>query len=355
MRLTYFAYLAAAICLAGTLYRLGRWCVLPLGTESRQSTPARRLASAVRAVVVALLDPRRLWVILHAHVVDVIGQIHILRQSPLRWAMHMALCYGTLLLLLLHTFDEQVTARLFSDYASTLNPFMFLRNLLGLLVAAGVIVALVRRRGDRVPQRMTRRADRLLLVLLAAIIASGAALEATQIISSTLFDQMVVDYMGSDDSEEIAPLKAYWAVRFDVAFTPSPATDPALLEQGGQLHADYCAACHSHPASAVLAYPLALAIKPLAAPLARIELETGLWYAHYLISCLALTLLPLRGVRFAIWPMVMMIVSASSRVVWFSSKVGLNRLFASNTDRTFFTSRPSTLSPSRLTVLGPQR
>ncbi|MCK7507755.1 MAG: hypothetical protein MZV70_29360 [Desulfobacterales bacterium] len=44
---------------------------------------------------------------------DVIGQIHILRQSPLRWAMHMALCYGTLLLLVLHTFDEQVTARLF--------------------------------------------------------------------------------------------------------------------------------------------------------------------------------------------------------------------------------------------------
>ncbi|MCK7507757.1 MAG: hypothetical protein MZV70_29370 [Desulfobacterales bacterium] len=37
------------------------------------------------------------------------------------------------------------------------------------------------------------------------------------------------------------------------------ATDPALLEQGGQLHADYCAACHSRPASAVLAYPLALA------------------------------------------------------------------------------------------------
>ncbi|MCK7507756.1 MAG: hypothetical protein MZV70_29365 [Desulfobacterales bacterium] len=52
---------------------------------------------------------------------------------------------------------------------------------------------------------MTRRTDRLLLLLLAAIIASGTALEATQIISLTLFDQMVVDYMGSDDPEEIAP------------------------------------------------------------------------------------------------------------------------------------------------------
>lgn len=292
MRLTYFAYLAAAVCLAGTLYRLGRWCTLPLGLESPKSTPGRRLASATRAVAVALLDPRRLWVLLRAFLLDVVGQVHILRQSPLRWAMHMALCYGTLLLLLLHTFDDQVTARLFSDYASTLNPFMFLRNLLGLLVAAGVIVALVRRRGDRMRQCMTRHADRLLLVLLAATIASGAALEATQIISPTLFDQMVVDYMGSDDAEEIVPLKAYWAAHFDVAFTPAPAADPKLLEQGALLHADYCAACHSRPGSAILAYPLALAIKPLAAPLSRIELETWLWYAHFMISCLALALLP---------------------------------------------------------------
>jgi len=292
MRLTYFAYFAAAICLAGTLYRLGRWFVLPLGPESRATTPGRRLVAALRAVAAALADPRRLGRLMRAGVLELFGQTHILRQSPLRWAVHLALCFGILTLLLLHTFDDFTVARLFPDYASTLNPFMFLRNLLGALALAGAIVALARRWRQSAKARMTRHADRLLLGLLAAIIVSGAALEAAQIVSPNLFDQMVVDYMGSDDPDEIAPLKAYWANYFDVAFTPPPESDPALLEQGAQLHGDYCAACHDRPASAVLAYPLARAIKPLAAAMAQIELETWLWYAHYLLSCLALALLP---------------------------------------------------------------
>ena len=292
MRLTYFAYLAALICLAGTLYRVGRWFTLPLGPESLETTPVRRCIDAARAVRSTVVRPRRLWRLLRAGALEVLGQAHILRQSPLRWAVHLSLCFGTLALLLLHTFDDVTLARFISGYASTLNPFMFLRNLLGVLVLVGAIVALARRRGKEAEARMTRPADRLLLGLLAAIIVSGAALEATQIVSPTLFDQMVVDYMGSDDPEEIAPLKAYWAEYFDVAFAPLPAADPAQLDQGARLHGDYCAACHARPASAVLAYPLARAIKPLSAAMARIDLETGLWYAHYLISCLALALLP---------------------------------------------------------------
>jgi heterodisulfide reductase subunit C len=292
MRLTYFAYIAAAICLAGTLYRLGRWFVWPLGPESRQSTPVNRLAGALRAAAAALTEPRRLGRLLRAAGLEVLGQIHILRQSPLRWAVHLSLCFGILILLPLHVFDDYTLAPLLPGYASTLNPFMFLRNLLGALMLAGAGVALARRWRQSAKARMTRRADRLLLGLLAAIVFSGAALEAAQIVSPTLFDQMVVDYMGSDDPDEIVPLKAYWAEYFDVAFTPPPQADPALLAAGAGLHGDYCAACHDRPASAVLAYPLARAIKPLAAVMARIELETWLWYAHYLIGCLALALLP---------------------------------------------------------------
>lgn len=292
MRLTNFAYLAAVVCLAGTLYRVGRWFTLPLGPESQETTPLRRYIHAARAMLTTVVRPRRLGRLLRALLLEVLGQIHILRQSPLRWAVHLSLCFGILILLLLHVFDEYTLAPLFPGYASTLNPFMFLRNLLGVLALAGVIVALARRWGNKARERMTRRADRLLLGLLAAIIASGAALEAAQIVSPNLFDQMVVDYMGSDDPDEIAPLKAYWAAYFDVAFTPLPEADPALLEAGAGLHGDYCAACHDRPASAVLAYPLARAIKPLAAFMARIDLATWLWYAHYMLSCLALALLP---------------------------------------------------------------
>ena len=61
---------------------------------------------------------------------------------------------------------------------------------------------------------------------------------------------------------------------------------------GRLLHLDYCAACHSHPGSAFVAYPIARILKPLSGVLDRIRLDIGLWYFHYLVSCLALAYLP---------------------------------------------------------------
>lgn len=291
MFLTYCAYSALIICLLGTGYRIGRWFALPLGPEARSTSALTRAGATIKAVAGIVVHPRQLMRMAHVVIVEVLFQVHILRQSPLRWAMHMMLFYSMLLLLLMHTFDDQITARLFTDYASTLNPFLFLRNLLGLLLIAGVIIAWTKRRREL--RQFTQSRDRWLLALLGAIVVTGVALEATQIISATLFDQMVVDYMGSDDPEEIEPLKAFWAARFDVAFAPMTAmTDPNAMETGRELHESYCAACHSRPASAVLSYPVALAIKPVAEPIDRIDLATWLWYAHYLISCLALALLP---------------------------------------------------------------
>ncbi len=240
-----------------------------------------------------MVHPRRLGAILRAFLLEIVLQGQILRQSRLRWIMHLFLFYGILLLLLMHTFDSTITKHLFRGYESTRNPYLFLRNLLGLLVLAGVLIALLRRRADPVLRATTQRADRLLLVLLSGIILSGVFLEAVQIVSPALFDQMVADYMGSDDPEEIAPLKAYWADQYAVGFSPQPPLNDAdLMIEGRRLHEDYCAACHSRPRSAVLSYPLALSIKPIAVRLDRAGVETWLWHAHFIISCLALALLP---------------------------------------------------------------
>lgn len=294
--LTFSAYLAAIICLAGSLYRLLRWCALSMGPESRGDM-GRRVTAALAAIAGAM-RPDRFRALVRAVFWEILLQRHVLRQSRRRWLTHLLLFWAMVLLLPMHVFDDWITARLFTGYASTLNPFMFLRNLLGVLVLAGVIAAWHRRRSEPMLRRTTARADRWLLALLAALALSGAALEAVQIISEAMFDQMVVDYMGSDDPEEIAPLKAYWAARFDVAFgEPLTAAGPAALAAGRRVHEDYCAACHSRPASAVLAYPLALTLKPFAATLGRLDLETWLWYLHYLAGCLALALLPFSKLR----------------------------------------------------------
>ena len=293
MLLTYCAYMAVAVCLAGIVYRISRWLTLDVGPEAEAASIGDRLRGAGKALTGVLRHPRYLWRLIKAFLLDIVLQRHLLKQSAWRWGVHIALFFGMVLLLVVHTFPGLITARLFPEYASTLNPFMFFRNFLGILVMAGVFSALWRRWRNPVLRCTIQPTDIWLLILLGGIILSGAALEAAQIISPALFDQMVMDYMGSEDPDAVVPLKAYWAAEFDVAFGPHPsADDPALVEKGLALHLDYCADCHSKPSSAVLAYPLARVIKPFSALLDRIDAVTLLWYGHFLISCLALTLLP---------------------------------------------------------------
>lgn len=296
MFLTYCAYTAFFICLAGLMYRICRWFVLDIGPEAGTVSFRGRIYRALVALIKAVLHWRSLARLCRVFFLDIVLQRQLFRQSTKRWIMHISLFYGILLLLVMHTFDDRISARLFPDYASTLNPFLFLRNLLGILVLAGIIIAVWHRRNTPLLKSTIHRGDRWLVIMLGAIILSGVALEAAQIISPTLFDQMVIDYMGSDDPGETAPLKAYWASQFGVVFDKRTTKDikdkPDLMAEGIVLHQDYCAACHSHPGSAVLSYPLAKIITPYAAFFERIDAVTWLWYGHYLVSCLALALLP---------------------------------------------------------------
>jgi heterodisulfide reductase subunit C/nitrate reductase gamma subunit len=290
------ASLSLILCLAGLLYRMARWFTVSTGPEARAFTPGKRLAGALRAMGTSLVQPRHLLMLLRVALLDVFLQRSLLGQSRLRWAIHMSLSYGTLILLLLHVFDDQISTMLFKNYVSTLDPFQGGRHLLGGLVLLAVLFALIRRRTDRTLRPTGHRANGWLLGLLALIVISGACLEAAKILSPTLFDEMVRDYMGSEDPDEIEPLKTFWAAEFHVGFDPIPDTaDPGVMEAGRRLHGDFCADCHSPPDSAALAYPLVVAFKPLAAALDRTRVDLWLGHAHFLISCLALILLPWTG------------------------------------------------------------
>jgi len=288
---TYCAYLAATICLLGTIWRLSRWFDISIGPEGRHATFCDRLRSAAAALAHAL-GSRKSAPVLLALAADVVFQRRIFKQSLVRWIMHMGLFYGFVLLIGLHALGELTLARLVNDYASTRNPFMLLRNLLGFLILTGLAIALVRRSVVPVLKRFNAWPDKIALLLCALILVSGVALEAVQIISEKLFNNMVAEYMGSEDPEEILPLKAFWAQHFNVVFQDPPPVDGAMLSLGSMMHADYCASCHSRPTAAIMAYPLAKAIRPMAGVIDRLGLENGLWYFHFLISCLALALLP---------------------------------------------------------------
>ncbi len=246
------------------------------------------MARAVGATVFS----RKVWTICRTLIVDVLAQWPIARQSKVRWLMHVGLFYGVVLLVLLHALDELILADWTTDYASTLNPYMALRNVLGFLMAVALVAAWAGRRRNPVLKRFTSASDRWLLVLLAVILISGITLEASQIISAPVFDEMVADYWGSEDAQEIEPLKAFWARRFAVVFKSPVDGSAESIAAGEELHIAYCADCHSPPRSAFMAYPLARAARPVAPLLNRMRVDLAMWYLHFIAGCLALALVP---------------------------------------------------------------
>lgn len=283
-------YLSLLICLGGLLWRVIQWLSIDIGPED-PGTLAQRAWAAMKGVATASVNPHRL-----AHhialPIDILLQRHLFKAHPLRGCMHILIFWGFVLLLLLHALDDSITLRLFPDYAATLNPFLFLRNLLGALVLCGVIIALARRLFITNQKRVTSKADLLALALLAAIMGSGFLLEAAQIVSEPIFDEMVDDYHGSDDPEELAALRAVWSRDYHVVFDPPAEMSPHLLTMGEGLNEESCLDCHSRPTAAFGSLPLALLAKPAAPLLNELRADVMLWHLHYLLCFFGLALLP---------------------------------------------------------------
>jgi heterodisulfide reductase subunit C len=207
--------------------------------------------------------------------------------------MHLALFYGFLFLLFFHALDRHITIRIFPEYVSTLNPFLFLRNFFGALLLLGLAIAGYRRFRDKVLRLTTGGQDIFALVLLGVIILSGFILEASKIVSPQRFQEMVQEYGTIQGDLELRALRAYWARDFGVVFSgPETRPDQGLLKKGGDLHDLNCAQCHSRPATAFVSYGIAKAFRPLASTLTDSGISTLLWYLHFLSCFLGLAVLP---------------------------------------------------------------
>ncbi len=282
-------YISLAVFGVGLLYKVFTWFRNDVAGTSQ--TTGQRVGAFIKGFFATIFSPR-IGGLLKSFILDGLLQLRVLRDSPTRWVMHMCIYAGFMLLLLMHAMDSIITSKIFSDYASTLNPFMFLRNLFGALVIIGVIIALVRRSKMKVLRRISVGMDRYAIIILAVIMLSGVGLEAVKILSESRFNYMVENYAALDD-EEVLPLKAYWAKEFDVVFSePVPVDDEMMVEQGKGEHDISCAYCHSKPTSAFMSYAVAQAIKPAAPGISSQSVERGLWYLHILACFLGLAYLP---------------------------------------------------------------
>jgi nitrate reductase gamma subunit len=225
--------LALAVCGLGLVWRASAWFRTCIGPETRGTTPSGRLVAALRGVTATLFS-RRVARVLGSFVADALLLRRLHATAGLRWFAHLLVVVGFTVLLLGHALAPVITAAFVPGYQPTLDPYLFLRNLCGAMVLAGIGLLLVARRRARLVRRPPReRAAALFTVLLVLATISGFALEAHKIASPRAFDRMVDQFAGAADAAKLAPLRALWASEFGVAFADlHGAIDPARHDEG---------------------------------------------------------------------------------------------------------------------------
>lgn len=284
--------LALAICLAGLSYKIWSWLSVSIDEEDGQYSPGQRLSASLQEMARVVFS-RRLGTMLKALVLDGLLQRRSLAHSFTAWLAHICIFSGFTGLLLLHALGSQIPARLFSDYYPTLEPWLFLRDFLGVLVMVGVGVVVGRRLSVRGLRLINRGADRLAIAILAVVLLSGFALQALKITSSQAFERMQAQYAGLGSPSDLLALRSLWAERYGVVFAAGQTSQaPEVLALGQSLNEENCVSCHSPAQQAFASFALSLALGPLALALDRLGTVQALYYIHFLSFFIGLALLP---------------------------------------------------------------
>ncbi len=306
-------YLALLICALGLAYKVWSWLRADIGPEASQYSPGQRARAALQSMLSTALS-RQLGKMLRVLLLDGLLQRRSWRVSKLAGFSHLCLFAGFLLLLVLHALGRLLIEGLLGEYYPSLNPYLFLRNLAGLMVLVGAGLAVYRRISVKSMRITTRRVDTIAIALLAVILISGFGLEAIKISSPAHFSRMVAEYADPENQREVQALKAFWGHSYGVVFPGKTKPDPKLLAAGRQAHNTSCAECHSAPQWALGSYLLSRALKPAAATLTSGGLSQALYYIHFLASFLGLALLPFsKFLHLFTTPMLLMINAVNQR------------------------------------------
>ncbi|MBW1982774.1 MAG: 4Fe-4S dicluster domain-containing protein [Deltaproteobacteria bacterium] len=205
----------------------------------------------------------------------------------------MCIYTGFMLLLLMHGLDSFLTPLIFASYQPTLNPFLFLRDLFGILILLGVAIAIYRRFILRVPRLYSNPMDKYAIAIVAVIVLSGFLLEGSKISSYSRYQDMVQEYTIQADEQESKALESFWIENFGVVSPRLRAPfEPATMELGREAHEMSCLECHSRPQWAFAGYSVAWVLKPVALTADRLYLSTLLWYLHFIFCLAGLAYLP---------------------------------------------------------------
>ncbi len=285
-------YGSLLIFTVGSVYKFYTWVSRQITGPDLPYSTGQRISQVLKGIL-GVIFSSRIVVLIKVLILDVILQRRILKEDTLRWVMHMLIFVGFMLLLFIHAFESWVSTNLFEDYASTAHPYLFLRNLFGLMVFAGVAIAVYRRRILKIPRLYSNAMDRYAIMIVAVIMVTGFFLEGAKIISHNEFQRMVEEYADTDDEEELKALEAFWVEEFGVV-SPKVAGpfEMELLTQGRELHEMSCQSCHAVPEWAFIGFNLSKGMRPMAQYLDDAEATYFLWVIHILACFIGLAYLP---------------------------------------------------------------
>lgn len=283
-------YFSLSICIVGTCYKAVAWTRKTVGYE-RGLASSHRFSTLFKGMLLTVFS-LKIFSLVPVFFIDVLFQGRILKTSLLRWLMHFLIFVGFLALVFMHALDTVFSENLFSYYYSTMNPFFFLRNLFGLMVLAGVGIAVYRRYILRPARLKNAMADLFAILMLLSIILSGILLEGMKMASVSEFTAMVEAYAGLDYEDTLA-LEAYWVKEFALVSSrmDSP-VEKQMLDLGLELHKTNCMDCHSPNKSAFMGYATARLISPFAIFLDEIQGVRIFYYVHILACFIGLALVP---------------------------------------------------------------
>jgi len=285
-------YSSLAIFALGLIYKISTWFFRTIGFCAEKISTSQRVGAAGRGIIRVIFSPK-IATLVKVFFLDAILQIRILRESPLRWLMHILTFYGFMLLLLMHALDQIITAKFVSEYYSTLNPFLFLRDFFGAMVLVGLGIAVYRRFILRVPRFKSNIMDRYAIFIIAVIILSGILMEGLKFTSYTVFRDMVENYAGLDDEKEIQALESLWVKNYGlVSPNVKGPSNKEVISWGREIHVDNCADCHSSTRWAFAGYGAARMLKPAALTLDHAGGIKVLFYLHVLACFVGLAYLP---------------------------------------------------------------
>jgi heterodisulfide reductase subunit C/nitrate reductase gamma subunit len=282
---------SVSVCLIGLFLRCSTWFSQGIRPETEKLGISERISAALQGIF-AVIFSAKLLSVLKSLFLDLLLQQRVLAKSGLRWLAHTLIFSGFILLFFMHALGSVVTENLFSGYVSTLNPYLFLRNLFGLMVLAGVAVAVYRRITLK-PQRMrTYASDWAALIFVGAIILSGVLLEGTKMSSYATFTRMVEEYGDVGDEQEQQALEAYWIQQNGLVVPHKIEVSVPLFTQGEEVNGRSCVECHAHNTSAFLSFAAAKVTGPVAAAMGDVGAVNALWYLHILLCLSFLAWLP---------------------------------------------------------------